>query len=87
MSVGTPNPADRRRSERVMLQIPVVVRATGRDGEKLEELDRMRAPAGDVAGESPGCHRGQEHSKQEENVVSGEGRDARRIVRTTVLDA
>jgi hypothetical protein len=37
VSTKTPNPADRRRSERVMLQIPVVVRATGSDGEKLEE--------------------------------------------------
>lgn len=37
MSTRTPNPADRRRSERVILQIPVIVRATAPDGEKLEE--------------------------------------------------
>jgi PilZ domain len=37
VSVGAPNPANRRRSERVMLQIPVVVRTTARDGKKVEE--------------------------------------------------
>jgi len=37
VSVSAPNPANRRRSERVMLQIPVVVRATARDGKKVEE--------------------------------------------------
>jgi len=35
--VSAPNPANRRRSERVVLQIPVVVRATARDGKKVEE--------------------------------------------------
>jgi len=37
VSVSAPNPADRRRSKRVMLQLPVVVRATLRDGKKVEE--------------------------------------------------
>jgi aconitase B len=32
-----PNPANRRRSERVMLQIPVVVQARTRDGEEVRE--------------------------------------------------
>lgn len=31
------NPANRRRSERVMLQVPVVVQVNGRDGKKVEE--------------------------------------------------
>jgi hypothetical protein len=35
--VSVPNPANRRRSERVMLQVPVVVRVTARDGKKVEE--------------------------------------------------
>ena len=32
-----PNPANRRRSERVMLQVPVVVQAKTRDGKELRE--------------------------------------------------
>jgi hypothetical protein len=31
------NPANRRRSERVMLQVPVIVQVHGRDGKKIEE--------------------------------------------------
>lgn len=37
MSERDSNPANRRRSERVILQVPVVVRATGPGGDKLEE--------------------------------------------------
>jgi len=37
VSVDSPNPADRRRSERVMLQVPVVVRVVARDGKTEEE--------------------------------------------------
>jgi hypothetical protein len=33
----TPNPANRRRSERVMLQVPVVVQVRTRDGKELRE--------------------------------------------------
>jgi PilZ domain len=33
----TPNPANRRRSERVMLQVPVVVQVRTRDGKEVRE--------------------------------------------------
>lgn len=36
-NVSDPNPANRRRSERVMLQVPVIVRTTARGGQVLEE--------------------------------------------------
>jgi len=36
-NVTAPNPADRRRSERVMLQVPVTVQAKTRDGEDVRE--------------------------------------------------
>ncbi len=35
--VTDPNPANRRRSERVMLQVPVVLQARTRDGEEVRE--------------------------------------------------
>ena len=35
--VTAPNPANRRRSERVMLQVPVVVQARTRDGKEVRE--------------------------------------------------
>jgi hypothetical protein len=35
--VTAPNPANRRRSERVVLQVPVVVQARTRDGEEVRE--------------------------------------------------
>lgn len=35
--VTAQNPENRRRSERVMLQVPVVVRTTTRDGKTMEE--------------------------------------------------
>lgn len=37
MSAKDPNPANRRRSERVILRVPVIVQANGRDGRKMEE--------------------------------------------------
>ena len=41
--VTAPNPANRRRSERVMLQVPVVVQARTRDGEEVREETRTVA--------------------------------------------
>jgi len=35
--VTDPNPANRRRSERVMLQVPVVVQVTTREGKEVRE--------------------------------------------------
>jgi hypothetical protein len=35
--VADPNPANRRRSERVMLQIPIVVQVSTRDGKDMSE--------------------------------------------------
>ena len=37
MSVRDTNPANRRRSERVILQVPVTVRVNAREGKTLEE--------------------------------------------------
>jgi hypothetical protein len=37
MKVTATNPAERRRSERVMLQVPVVVQARTRDGKEVRE--------------------------------------------------
>ena len=38
--VTVPNPSNRRRSERVMLQVPVIVRTQTRQGDVLEEETR-----------------------------------------------
>jgi len=38
--VTAPDPRNRRRSERVMLQVPIIVRAQTRDGKTVEEETR-----------------------------------------------
>ena len=38
--VTTPNPSNRRRSERVLLQVPIIVRSQNRQGQTIEEESR-----------------------------------------------